>query len=433
LSEKPSEKPPESRGLEFTGERVVPGLVDPNLFNEHLARYRFAALFAGGARVLDAGCGSGYGVAELGRAGCIFAMDIAADAIAHASRAFAASNVRFLQGRCEDLPFVDASLDLVVAFEVIEHLEDWRKLLTEARRVLLPSGTLLVSTPNKAFYAESRAAVGPNPYHVHEFEYREFEAALQAEFPHVHLWTQNHSEAITFVPASASCGTFDAVADAAPETAHFFLAACSRSPITLTSAFAWLPSAGNVLRERQQHIALLEGEVAQKNQWLSDAQKSQSGLQREYDKLEAELRRSNDWAEHLNLQVANASGVIDELREELRTARAGYENQIAESEMEAATRLQWVAQLEEQLARERAELAQRTEWAHSLDREMQQERIVYRKLEQQHLETQEHLKRTQAELERVKGELAFTEAQKWVRFGRSLSLMNKSLPGDSNG
>ena len=55
------------RLAEFTGERVIPGEVDADLLNEHVARYLFAARMAGGRRVLDAGCGSGYGVAELAR------------------------------------------------------------------------------------------------------------------------------------------------------------------------------------------------------------------------------------------------------------------------------------------------------------------------------------------------------------------------------
>ena len=68
--------------------------------------------------------------------------------------------VRFLQASCEALPFADASFDLVAAFEVIEHLEHWQRTSDEARRVLKPAGVLLVSTPNKAYYAESRAEAG---------------------------------------------------------------------------------------------------------------------------------------------------------------------------------------------------------------------------------------------------------------------------------
>ena len=50
---------------EFTGERLIPGEVDIDLLNEHMARYHFAVRLARGKRVLDAGCGAGYGSAEL--------------------------------------------------------------------------------------------------------------------------------------------------------------------------------------------------------------------------------------------------------------------------------------------------------------------------------------------------------------------------------
>jgi hypothetical protein len=51
--------------IEFTGERVVPGRVDPDLWNEHISRYVFAKQFCAGARVLDAGTGAGYGCSAL--------------------------------------------------------------------------------------------------------------------------------------------------------------------------------------------------------------------------------------------------------------------------------------------------------------------------------------------------------------------------------
>jgi len=268
-------------------------------------------------------------------------------------------------------------------------------MLTEARRVLRPSGVLLVSTPNKAWYAESRAAAGPNPYHVREFEYGEFEAALNATFPHVHLWSQNHSESIAFVPVSPSCGVLDAPADTAPQHAHFFLAACSRSPIADTRAFAWLPSAGNLLRERQHHIALLESELAQKDAWLAEAEDSQAKLQQEHDAVLAELQDRNAWAARLNNELDAAREVISRM------------------ESEAAVRLDWIRDLEAQIARGRAEidrlnqenqehdreyqntLAERTKWAQSLD----------------------------AELQRLRAELQTVEDATLVRLGRKLQLI----------
>src|SRR5437588_7051338 len=105
---------------EFTGERVIPGQVDVDLLNEHLARYNFAARLARGKRVLDAGCGAGYGSAELAQtAGRVTAIDIAAEAVEFARAHYAAPNLSFEQASCTALPFENGAFDLVVAFEVI--------------------------------------------------------------------------------------------------------------------------------------------------------------------------------------------------------------------------------------------------------------------------------------------------------------------------
>jgi hypothetical protein len=216
---------------------------------------------------------------------------------------------------------------------------------------------------------------------VHEFDYAEFQTALDAVFPHVHLWTQNHSEVIALVPPSPSFGILDAPPDAAPEHAHFFLAACSQSPIADTRAFAWLPSSGNALRERQHHIALLESEVEQKNKWLA-------GL-------------------HGEMDVARA--LIAELQQELRTTHAGYQEQVSKLESEAVVRLDWVHDLEAQIARGRAEIErlnqeteahkntidERTRWAQSLD----------------------------AELQRVRTDFEALQREIWVRIGRKVKLV----------
>ena len=52
--------------MEFTGERVIPGQVDPDLWAEHISRYALAAtLQSAASKVLDIGCGAGYGTARL--------------------------------------------------------------------------------------------------------------------------------------------------------------------------------------------------------------------------------------------------------------------------------------------------------------------------------------------------------------------------------
>src|ERR1051326_780983 len=99
--------------VEFTGERVIPGQVDPDLLNEHLARYAFAARMAQGKRVLDAGCGAVYGSAELARiAFSVVGVDLAAEAVDYARAQYPLPNLRFEQASCTALPHADASFDL---------------------------------------------------------------------------------------------------------------------------------------------------------------------------------------------------------------------------------------------------------------------------------------------------------------------------------
>src|SRR5947209_10327949 len=84
---------------EFTGERVIPGEVDVDLLNEHIARYAFAARLAHGKRVLDAGCGAGYGSAELAHtAQSVIGMDISAEAVEFARANYRLPNLTFEQG-----------------------------------------------------------------------------------------------------------------------------------------------------------------------------------------------------------------------------------------------------------------------------------------------------------------------------------------------
>src|SRR5215217_3511512 len=92
--------------IEFTGERVIPGRVDLDLWNEHMARYVFAKRFCAGARVLDAGTGAGYGCAALAEdARWAVGFDIAHDAVRYASEQYRRPNTRWLQASLTSLPF----------------------------------------------------------------------------------------------------------------------------------------------------------------------------------------------------------------------------------------------------------------------------------------------------------------------------------------
>src|ERR1035437_5161373 len=187
---------------EFTGERLIPGEVDIDLLNEHMARYHFAVRLARGKRVLDAGCGAGYGSAELADvAESVFAIDIAPEAVAYARAHYAIRNLAFEQASCTELPYADGAFDLVVAFEVIEHLENWRDFLQEVRRVLAPAGQLIVSTPNRLYYTESRGTEGATPLPVHDCDSDEFTRELKNFSPYVSMFLKTQIEGVPFQPS----------------------------------------------------------------------------------------------------------------------------------------------------------------------------------------------------------------------------------------
>jgi len=360
--------------VEFTGERVIPGQVDPDLWNEHLARYAFAVshaerLLDGRAaaaaprtlRVLDAGCGSGYGAAELASLGPaveVVGVDSSEEALAYARGHYSAPNLRFDRGDCLALEFADGEFDLVVAFEVLEHLSAPATFLEQAARVLRPSGQLLISTPNRRYYSEERGY--SNPFHTREYNPAEFEALLGPYFPERLIYAQNHAPAIPFFPCGGlpetaskpACGLTGRVG-AAPETAdqpHFLLAVCSQQKLPAAEVFAFLPSAGNVLREREQHIRKLEEDLA--------------ALQ---ESTCRELEERKTWAEQLNAELEQARRVLNQQQADLESKIAWARE--LDAELEKARQA---------LAKLQREFEERTVWAQKLDREVEAARAELR-------------------------------------------------------
>lgn len=174
--------------LEHTGERLVPGKTNETLFREHEARYIFASRFVKGMRVLDVACGSGMGTQYLLQAGahsCIGA-DIDRAATDYAKARF--KDCRFIRCDATSLCIADASVDVVVSFETIEHMKEPRTFLLECRRVLKPGGTLVCSTPNRALSRWGKT----NPFHFQEFSIVEFSGLLDEIFKEVQLYAQSN-------------------------------------------------------------------------------------------------------------------------------------------------------------------------------------------------------------------------------------------------
>ena len=170
----------------FTGERLHAG---DALFAVDLARHQAAYEFARerlpAGRVLDLGCGTGYGAHFLAR---------------HHDRIFGLDRVfperrnrggaRFLRGDLRGIPLAPRSFELVASFQVIEHLEDPTPYLEAIARLVSEDGHAILTTPNILM------SDGVNPYHVHEYRSEELEALLHRYFASIEMRSIGASEPV---------------------------------------------------------------------------------------------------------------------------------------------------------------------------------------------------------------------------------------------
>jgi SAM-dependent methyltransferase len=168
-------------------ERFEPATMHGEMIEaEHLVRYAWACQFVAGARVLDAGCGLAYGSIMLADAGAAEVVGVDNDESVVASvRDGMPATVSLEVGDVTGLSHDEASFDIVVCFEVIEHVPEPERVLDELHRVLRPGGLLVVSTPNRDVYTPG------NPYHLRELTPHELQAALSERFRSVRLFRQH--------------------------------------------------------------------------------------------------------------------------------------------------------------------------------------------------------------------------------------------------
>jgi len=224
-----------------TGERFVPEVMGDQLIEaEHHARYRHAMRLVPGRKVLDAGCGVGWGSALLAAAGAssVVGLDLDAGALADARERTSAAT--FVRGDLQVLPFAAQSFDVVVCYEAIEHVADPHTALDEFRRVLVPDGLLTVSSPNPDVYAHG------NPFHVHEFHPEELRAELSERFRHATVWQQHSMLASVLlsddVPPDAPRYDVANLASLSMDTATYSVMDASDAAIPAASPMAALVS-----------------------------------------------------------------------------------------------------------------------------------------------------------------------------------------------
>ncbi len=284
-------------------ERMVPEFhKGHSIYGEHFIRYEATQEIVSGKIVLDIASGSGYGTKMIARsAKKVFGVDVSAESIEYAKQHFGSKNIEYICGDGESIPLADASVDVVVSFETIEHIKDYKTFMKEVSRVLKKDGLLLLSTPNDLEFAEG------NHYHLHEFEEAELTDLIKQHFKNVKMYFQGDWVYSALLPAKRmsveSETTFPLptlqLAPKDPKNYLYFYALCSNRTITETvpeigafsehwsarqiqekdqETIAYNTEVNEALKQARAHIAYLEESVRLKDNHIQN--------------LEAENRRT---------------------------------------------------------------------------------------------------------------------------------------------
>ena len=166
--------------LPLTGERTAPGIWHENYwFARHDAAYRWITAnlpIDPTGRVLDAGCGEGYGAEQLRLAGAdsVTGLDYEHTTLRHVRRVYPQLNV--VRGNLVQSAFATGTFDLVTSLQTIEHLWEQPRFVSECARIVKPTGTLVLSTPNRLTFPSG------NWYHTRELTPAEFAELLEPHF-----------------------------------------------------------------------------------------------------------------------------------------------------------------------------------------------------------------------------------------------------------
>jgi ubiquinone/menaquinone biosynthesis C-methylase UbiE len=314
--------------LDFTGERFIP-TESGEIRYEHMHRYSWAQALCSGRTVLDVACGEGYGSALLAKAAqSVVGVDISQDAVDHATRNYAGyTNLRFVQGSATHIPMNDASVDVVVSFETLEHLAEQEEMLAELRRVLKPTGLLVISSPNKKVYSDDRDYA--NEFHVKELYFDEFDALLHRHFGAARYFGQRFLTASALLPLNEQAAGYEALLledDGARSKTFlstqnmYFVAVCAARAELLPDL------SPNLFVERDTDLYSGQQEVMR---WASRLDREHQELAARHLKLAEEFDARSAWAlsldserERMSHGLRDSAGRLEVVEKELADVNA---------------------------------------------------------------------------------------------------------------
>jgi 2-polyprenyl-3-methyl-5-hydroxy-6-metoxy-1,4-benzoquinol methylase len=339
----------------FTGERYVPGQGGAQIAYEHLHRYFFAAQWAKEKTVLDVATGTGYGASVLSRfARRVSAVDLDYSAVQFARARFGSASLQFCQADALHLPFQTSSMNLVVAFEVLEHVSDQKGLVGEIARVVRSDGLGLISTPDKATYTDARDY--SNPYHVHELYREEFLELLVEHFEHVQLMTQQVRAGSLILSQPESGREGDIVVEGPPESERtpspplYLLALCSDEKLpAIPGASAFLDPTDYLFEEWSRESDRLNREIETLGKWGKTLEGTVKSTEQSLSHTLAEVKLRDEIIESLKATVSARDETIQGLYQEMKREISNRDEALLQLQSAFEDRSRWAIQLNEEV------------------------------------------------------------------------------------
>ena len=240
----------------WTGERLETFITNETM-TEHLHRYALAMEFIAGKKVLDIACGEGYGTNLMAKKALhVTGIDIDNASIENAKKKYTAGNIVFTTSSVLKIPATNNSFDVITCFETLEHINEQKEMLIELKRVLSPSGILLISTPDKKNYSDK--AGYKNPFHKKELYEQEFKNLVSSYFSNTCYYRQSSYTGSMILNEKQSdiqnyySGDFENINTAAVEDPLYLIAIASENELpVLAGSFFKHPKTIALLLEEQ--------------------------------------------------------------------------------------------------------------------------------------------------------------------------------------
>lgn len=194
------------REVENTGERILLDKETPLMIARHFCAYAFAKDYCQDKKILDVGCGEGYGAHFLtGAAQTVVAVDRDADVIEYARGKYKSARLRFEVRDIQALRSMEEHFDGITCFQVIEHLADAGHFLGIVQELLAKGGLFICSTCNR-LDSSGQNDIPLNRFHVKEYLCEEFSALLTPFFASLEIFGVARSRKQKFYRALKKSG-----------------------------------------------------------------------------------------------------------------------------------------------------------------------------------------------------------------------------------